>query len=308
MPDTLTKEINDEIAVSEGMANRYNWSNGILTAIVAVATAAATICTAAGLSANGGKYYIAILAALPGFAIGLQRTWRLEARTAWHTERLRRLQALRRARGWEGLSDLDASKALTSLDIELEARWQAAQAHDGGEKPAFHPMLPPSDAKERIDTALQQRADAATLIHDELVSDDVVTQLAGGQDKEATKAALTNVAKRLVSKAKDATSITIELPGGEIRDFPMAAAPTFNALTDLVYFESSKKFEPYTYGTRWRLLDKDGRPLRHAREITKAGPGMPIKDTRTLAEVGIAPGDALKVELLPESGAKGPSR
>lgn len=300
MSDSLVAEIDAAIRESKSIAGRHKWANNVLTALSAIATAVATICAASG-AAQGGrwKYFVAAITAFPGLVIALQRTWRLEAGTAWHTERFRRMEALRRAQMHENMDDIEVSRKLTNLELELEARWQAARSRDkDGEQPTYVPMPSPSDAAQQATVAVQQRATGERVLRNELSSDDVVERLAGGQNKEAVKATLAELADRVVDKAREATSISIELPNGKTKEVPLIAVPTFDRLTDFVYFEAGDSFPAFTYGSRWRLVDSRGKALRHAREITKAGPGRKVPDTRTLEEVGIAPGDKLKVRLL----------
>lgn len=299
MNAVLTKEIEDEIIEAKRMARVCNWWSGVLTAVGAIATAAATITSAIGLGTDvASKALVASLAAIPGLALALQRTQRLDARTAWHTERMRRLQALQRARAYQGVPDADSSNSMSELELELEARWQAAHSRDADGKQVFTPMPSPI-GKVMLHAAKEQQESAAVEIQQRLAKDDLIDTLARADDKTAVKASLAKVARDIVNATKEKSSLTVELPTGETEIIPVAAAPSFDLLTDLVYFMAKPHFPPYTYGTRWRLVNmRTHEALRHAREISGLGPGKPVRDNRTLKELGVEPGDKLKVESL----------
>jgi hypothetical protein len=79
--------------------------------------------------------------------------------------------------------------------------------------------------------------------------------------------------------------------------FPINAFATFDGLTNEIYFRGVKKFfQAYTYGTTWVLRDKaSGQIFKHARMISGVEPGKPVKDERTLQEIGIKAGMILEV-------------
>jgi hypothetical protein len=107
--------------------------------------------------------------------------------------------------------------------------------------------------------------------------------------------------EQLSKDVDDATTFTVDASEflkkeDERYTFPVAAFETFNDLTNAVYFNICDRVEPFAYGYSWVLRDaKTGRVVEHARMLSRAGPGQPIPDTRSLKEVGIAPGTHLKV-------------
>ncbi len=104
-----------------------------------------------------------------------------------------------------------------------------------------------------------------------------------------------------VDAAEKATSISVEMPDGKRSMYSLATISSFGSLTDQVYFDISHKlrFSPYMYGTEWILDDiKSGRRIQHARTFTRIGPGVPVEDSRSLADVGIVPGAELRLVLL----------
>lgn len=104
-----------------------------------------------------------------------------------------------------------------------------------------------------------------------------------------------------VDAAEKATSISVEMPDGKRSTYSLATIPTFGSLADQVFFDTGHifRFSPYMYGQEWALNDiKSGRRIQHARIFTGIGPGVPVKDSRSLADVGILPGAELRLVLL----------
>ncbi len=104
-----------------------------------------------------------------------------------------------------------------------------------------------------------------------------------------------------VDAAEKATTISVEMPDGKRSTYWLATLPSFGSLTDQVYFDIKPAFRirAYMYGTEWTLEDiKSRRRIQHARTFTGIGPGVPVEDSRTLADVGILPGAELRLVLL----------
>lgn len=82
-------------------------------------------------------------------------------------------------------------------------------------------------------------------------------------------------------------------------DFPISVFPSLAALLDEVYFLLEQHVGMYSYGYDWVLRNQTtGTFIQNTRMLTKAGPGKPCPDPRSLEEVGIAPGNILEVIKL----------
>ena len=107
---------------------------------------------------------------------------------------------------------------------------------------------------------------------------------------------------KLTEEIDRATTITVDARNFLKDDsakfvFPVAAFETLGDLTDAVYFKLVPKVRPFEYGYTWVLRNSNsGEVVRNARMITRAGPGKPLIDRRSLGEVGITPGSTLYVE------------
>jgi hypothetical protein len=116
------------------------------------------------------------------------------------------------------------------------------------------------------------------------------------------KTILPDLLKRVNQEIDNATTITVDArdfldDNTALFTFPVAAFETLGNLTDHIYFKIHSKVQPYGYGYSWFLRNKNtGEVVKNARMISRTRAGIPIKDTRTLAEVGISPGAVLTVE------------
>ena len=105
--------------------------------------------------------------------------------------------------------------------------------------------------------------------------------------------------RQALEQAERELSISVELPDGREKAYACGEVPVFNALTDSVYCDAAGWVPPYTYGTAWFLENKVSRMrYQHIRELHRLGPGKPVRDTRPLAALGIAPGAQLRMVLL----------
>lgn len=295
----LERDLEREIDGARRMSDTLNWTSSSLTLVAALSTGAATIFSAFGPSTTYQKIVAAVLAALPGVLIGIQRTQRLEARKNWHKELQVRLEAILRDLRTHGSDEAAWAKSFTDTVLEMEARWQATSAKDGGggvDVPA--PTVDP-EVKARMTTATQQLETSSAAVHEILRSPELVKKLTDGLDEAAVLKLLEGAATDAAKAAKRASEIEVRYPDGAVKGFPLAAAPTFGALCDVVYDGAHGLFPIFSYGARWELVDaKTKLAYKHARQITRAASGRVVRDTRTLDEMGIRPGDVLEVRLL----------
>jgi hypothetical protein len=112
-----------------------------------------------------------------------------------------------------------------------------------------------------------------------------------------------------ISKVKDAMaqaerelSVSVEFPDKTVKEYSLAEVPVWNDLLDSVYLDGSRWIAPFTYGVKWFLEDM-GTHVRfqhkHKREIHRVALGVPVRDTRSLLEVGIPPATKLRFVTLP---------
>jgi hypothetical protein len=99
----------------------------------------------------------------------------------------------------------------------------------------------------------------------------------------------------------------VTYPEGIATRLSPAEYQDFKHLTDRLYHRLRGRVEPFYYGHQWRLVDEDGAPVRHERELQGLEPGFLVDDTRSLHAVGIKGGSRLRIVLLASSPQKMPS-
>lgn len=102
----------------------------------------------------------------------------------------------------------------------------------------------------------------------------------------------------LSTSIKSSWTIEVDLSyfGGEDIYIPVGRDLSVSDFLDFVYFQISAKYylEPFTYGTAWWLVERDGeREFKHLGRAWAMRSGQSV-DTRPLGEVGIFPGMRLK--------------
>jgi hypothetical protein len=141
---------------------------------------------------------------------------------------------------------------------------------------------------------------------DELKSRVRETLIASSDSNVEFKKKLEVLVERVSDEIDKATTLTIDA-----RDFldnpsavflyPTATFETLNDLTDEVYFMLEGAVRPFEYGHSWVLRNRGtGEIVKNARMITRAEPGVPLQDRRSLGEVGIQSGTTLIVERAPK--------
>jgi hypothetical protein len=114
-------------------------------------------------------------------------------------------------------------------------------------------------------------------------------------------------AKRVTKEITETTYLSIDLSAFRGASFnsvllPTRAYPTFDELTDDLYFMISEKVRPFAYGYDWIIQDKvTKKRFSNRRMIEGVPPGGPCPDQRSLEEVGIGPG--MTLEVIPVQGA-----
>ena len=114
-------------------------------------------------------------------------------------------------------------------------------------------------------------------------------------------AKLEKAAEEVSKEIAQASSVTVdarEFTGraGAVFLLPVAAFATLSDLTNEVYFALMDTVKSYEYGYSSVLKNKkDGTVIKTARMITGTKRGVPLKDSRSLPEVGITGGTELVV-------------
>jgi hypothetical protein len=153
-----------------------------------------------------------------------------------------------------------------------------------------------------LDSEIEKRINKA------LTSDQIVKQLSSLKD-ESMREALQTISNNITTQIREdnffSISLTTFLGKEKELTFPFNGFANFNDLTDEIFFLSEGSMEPYTYGTTWVLKDEStGKLIKHARMISGLGPGKPVKDNRTLEEVGITPGSTLEVVPIHQASSQ----
>ncbi len=114
-----------------------------------------------------------------------------------------------------------------------------------------------------------------------------------GTSPEAIERAL-----HAVQDATDELALHVEFPDGLTKSYPLEEVAVFQTLADSVYYDLGQLVEPYSYGTMWFLEDAaTSTRYQHLREVRGVGPGEPLRDSRTLEQMGIRAGSKLRVAL-----------
>ena len=112
---------------------------------------------------------------------------------------------------------------------------------------------------------------------------------------------LTDAVHRTTSEIRKSEFISIkfsDISGKEddVHSVPISTYNSINELTNEIFFHLYPKIRAFSYGHDWVLFNENSQTvIKLARMITGSGVGRPIKDLRTLEEVGINPGDTLVV-------------
>ncbi|MFM5460764.1 hypothetical protein ACET7L_12860 [Aeromonas veronii] len=103
------------------------------------------------------------------------------------------------------------------------------------------------------------------------------------------------VARKITESIKTSAFITVDarpLTGDEddLFDLPYVGFPSFDSLTNQIFFLIESHVRPFEYGHSWVLKNERGEVIKNSRMITKTKIGVPCTDSRELREVGILPG------------------
>jgi hypothetical protein len=119
--------------------------------------------------------------------------------------------------------------------------------------------------------------------------------------KADLKESLKQAAETITTQIKSSSFITVDARSftgspGDVFELPAAAFSTFSELTNEIYFSIERYVKAFEYGYTWVIKDaKNDKIIKNARMITGFKPGVPLRDDRSLDEVGIYPGMTLKI-------------
>ncbi|MCF7552196.1 hypothetical protein [Pseudonocardia sp. WMMC193] len=118
----------------------------------------------------------------------------------------------------------------------------------------------------------------------------------------ATPAELEAVASRVAETQIQQNSVRVLLPeddgeNGGILTIPVGEHTTVGILLDRIFFALNDTVPAHTYGEWWVLVSNDGTFLRPAGRAYATTVGA-AKDDRSIADLGISPGETLQVKLL----------
>lgn len=141
-------------------------------------------------------------------------------------------------------------------------------------------------------------------VNKSLTSDQLVQKLSS-LDSDELREALRATAADISHNIIEATTFTVSFSDifPDEQSFTVSylvdAFKDFSDLLGRIYISLGNLVEPYTYGTSWVLKDiETGQIFKNARMITGLKPGKPLRDSRTLDEVGIKAGMHLEVITL----------
>jgi hypothetical protein len=116
-------------------------------------------------------------------------------------------------------------------------------------------------------------------------------------DKDTARDAAVDQAARRFEAAIQESSVTVSLdlmiPGAEALQIPVTADTAVQSLLDQVYFALPPSIKPGTYGSAWILIGKDNTPYADMGMSWAQKTLNRTRDPRTIADVGILPGDHL---------------
>lgn len=110
------------------------------------------------------------------------------------------------------------------------------------------------------------------------------------------------IMQELETQLRRITSITVDYSKftghpGDAKEYPIAAFPTLDSLTNEIYFSLQPRVRPFEYGHSWVLRNKQtNEVIKTTRVLTNSPPGEPLADVRALHEVGIQAGTKLIVD------------
>jgi hypothetical protein len=134
-----------------------------------------------------------------------------------------------------------------------------------------------------------------------LASDDL---LPDSDNNEEMKAILKQAAETITNEIRKTSFITVDarsITGNDedVFEFPASAFAKFSDFTDEIYFVINQHVEAYHYGYSWVIKNpSNNKIIKHARMISGTKAGVPLRDERSLAEVGIKSGMVLKLVNL----------
>jgi hypothetical protein len=124
--EDLARAIYDEIATAAEQARRMAKRNYFFAYGVAGITVIASIAAAVTVGmADVPKPLIAALASLPAVMLTASTVFRFEQKSAWFWKKTKALDAIVRQLKYESLGAVDASKAFSEIESELERQWVA---------------------------------------------------------------------------------------------------------------------------------------------------------------------------------------
>lgn len=137
-----------------------------------------------------------------------------------------------------------------------------------------------------------------------LNSDSLLSNMGSNSDLQII---LSQAAESITSQIRSSSFITVDARSftgsdNDVYEFPTSAFSSLNDLTNEIYYQINHVVGPFEYGYSWVIKNsKSGEVIKNARMITGTKPGIPLKDERTLSEVGIEPGIVLEI-VRPNKG------
>jgi peptidoglycan biosynthesis protein MviN/MurJ (putative lipid II flippase) len=129
-------DLEQELAVAASMARKYARRNYRFAYLVSIVTVVSSI--AAGIVVGAGVHFLepwgkAALASLPAAMVTVSTVFRFEQKSSWFWHKTKRLEALLRSLKYESAVAVDASKAFSKVEADMESEWIAfgASASNG---------------------------------------------------------------------------------------------------------------------------------------------------------------------------------
>jgi uncharacterized protein YhhL (DUF1145 family) len=188
-----------------------------------------------------------------------------------------------------------ADRLATDPRVETIKSWLAGAVDEVKRRRA------PNQFRQVVGEALQHQIDST------LLAREVVDNLQG-KSGDDVRQVLASTAAAMKGKIESSWFLTVDLSDFGITpdrvQLPISAYDDFGDLVEDVYFQLRRKVGAFQYGAQWALEDARGAVIKHAREMTGQPTGRAVPDMRSLAEVGIQPGDTLRAVWLVEAAAR----
>lgn len=120
-------------------------------------------------------------------------------------------------------------------------------------------------------------------------------------DSNTIREKLSQAAEEITNEIRNSSFITVDARAftksdEDVFELPVSAFRSFGEFTDEIYFAIDSYVKPFEYGHSWVIRNpRNNEIIKNSRMITGVGPGDPVADNRSLAEVGIFPGSVLEI-------------